>query len=804
MRANEHALVELGRSPQWVAHTAPKVPISPSGSAASTTDPSTWGTVEEAMQIRAAMGLAGVGFVFTNDDPYVGIDLDDAVDPETGDVRRWAQEIVDRLDSYTEVSPSGTGLHILVRGETLRPGAKCGGIEVYSSKRYFTVTGRHIPGTPTTIEDRTDVLKEWYREVFGRSEPPRQDYESPPVDEWLDAALSVIPSDDYEVWTRVGMAMKNELGEAGFDRWHQWSRGSPKYPGERRCHRKWTTFAYGGELTLATVVYLARQQGFTPRTPTTRRIDDAEWDAWLAAQTARNTKAAAPTTAQCTGAKQMSCSDDTKSVPNENDEGYDWTKLRPLSSAPPPDWPEGMLPQPFERFVAAVAEETQTPRCLAAMLVLAMLGTILQLRYVVRLRGSYVEPLPIWMCCAMKSGNRKSAVFAAVLGVLYRAIKEENIRRRAAREQIEAETERTEAELKRVAKELEKEPERAAEIREQMTRLEAGIQNAPKGVRMIAEDATPESLAILMKQNGERIGTFSDEGGVFDILDGHYSRGKANLDVYLKAHSVSPVRVDRVGRPPVEMDTPAMSIGVTPQPSVVASVLSNPRFETRGLLARFSFAEPASLLGSRDVDPAELPKWIVNEYESRVLGLIDFDVPAQPEELRLSPEARLLWLQFAKDNERMLRGGGVLEQLEAWAGKRAGLLARVAGLLHIAAGKGEDVISVETMRRAISIVEWLTVSTLGAHGLTASGVPLARARAVLHVALAHGGETITRREIHQKMRAQYPRVAQLVPVLDVLVEHGYLRELPPTAGPGRPSIVYEINPQLAGFEGFEN
>ena len=59
----------------------------------------------------------------TRDDPYVGIDLDDCRNPETGEIAAWAQEIIDRFDSYTEVSPTGTGVRILIRTATgLLPG----------------------------------------------------------------------------------------------------------------------------------------------------------------------------------------------------------------------------------------------------------------------------------------------------------------------------------------------------------------------------------------------------------------------------------------------------------------------------------------------------------------------------------------------------------------------------------------------------------------------------------------------------------------------------------------------------------
>ena len=106
------AIEALKEYAQWVGWTQDKVPISPSGSPASSTNPETWGTCDEAKAVRSRMGLLGVGFVLTDDDPFVCIDLDKVID-EDGELESWARFICDRFDTFTEYSPSGRGLHIL-------------------------------------------------------------------------------------------------------------------------------------------------------------------------------------------------------------------------------------------------------------------------------------------------------------------------------------------------------------------------------------------------------------------------------------------------------------------------------------------------------------------------------------------------------------------------------------------------------------------------------------------------------------------------------------------------------------------
>lgn len=135
---------------------------------AKSTDPDTWSDYESAVETATEYEDFGLGFVFTEDDPFVGVDLDYCRDPETGEIDEWAQDIVDRLNSFTEVSPSGTGLHIIVRDVELpdwwtnqKDGEK--EIEVYDSVRYFTVTIRPLEDAPIECRSPSE-FEDWLRE----------------------------------------------------------------------------------------------------------------------------------------------------------------------------------------------------------------------------------------------------------------------------------------------------------------------------------------------------------------------------------------------------------------------------------------------------------------------------------------------------------------------------------------------------------------------------------------------------------------------------------------------------------------
>src|SRR5215217_8579822 len=145
-----------------------KIPYSPAtGLKASSTTPENWASYQEAVRACKEHGYDGIGFVFSKDDPFCGVDLDGCLDPKTGELEGWARQIVEELDSYTEISPSGTGVHILMRATIPDGRNRKGRFEAYDRGRYFTVSGKHLAGTPKSIEDRQEELQAVVRRVFG-------------------------------------------------------------------------------------------------------------------------------------------------------------------------------------------------------------------------------------------------------------------------------------------------------------------------------------------------------------------------------------------------------------------------------------------------------------------------------------------------------------------------------------------------------------------------------------------------------------------------------------------------------------
>src|SRR5256714_5027207 len=131
---------------------------------ARTNDPSTWTSIEPALKALATGRYNGIGFVFSESDPFTGTDLDNCV-AKDGSIAPWAQEIITSLSSYTEYSPSKLGLHILTQATLKGAGRKIGTVEMYATERFFTITTDQVPGTPTTLAHRQEAIDALYQRI---------------------------------------------------------------------------------------------------------------------------------------------------------------------------------------------------------------------------------------------------------------------------------------------------------------------------------------------------------------------------------------------------------------------------------------------------------------------------------------------------------------------------------------------------------------------------------------------------------------------------------------------------------------
>ena len=324
----------------------------------------------------------------------------------------------------------------------------------------------------------------------------------------------------------------------------------------------------------------------------------------------------------------------------------------------------------------------------------------------------------------------------------------------------------------------------------------------PVKPRLFTADATPEALASLLFAQGGRMAVLSAEGGIFELMAGRYSNGVPNLDVFLSGHAGDRLLVDRKGRPTEYVERPALTIGVAVQPAVLRRAARVPEMSGRGLLDRFLYALPPPNVGFRDMDPPPVPDAIREAYAATVRTLAaSLDGCDGSFTLRFTPDATAVLSAWSAELEPRRRPDADLGHIQGWAAKLDGATVRVAGLLHVADhvmdGWGRP-IEADTMRAAVKIGRYLIAHALAVFDYMGADPRLEAARRIGRWIVATHQATFTKREAFRALRGQalFPTVDRLAAGLAALDEHGWIRQLVPERGPGRPPSRYETNPAI--------
>jgi hypothetical protein len=157
---------ELKADSAWLLCDESKVPLIATRSgacyAASSTDPETWRSYIDAFAAwhDNEWSFAGIGRVIRAEEDYVGVDLDECIDPVTAKLSPWAARILERLNSYSEVSPSGNGVKVWVKAPSITRAHVKPGLEIYPRSRYFTVTGDVVHGSEIAISDEESLIRD--------------------------------------------------------------------------------------------------------------------------------------------------------------------------------------------------------------------------------------------------------------------------------------------------------------------------------------------------------------------------------------------------------------------------------------------------------------------------------------------------------------------------------------------------------------------------------------------------------------------------------------------------------------------
>ena len=471
-----------------------------------------------------------------------------------------------------------------------------------------------------------------------------------------------------------------------------------------------------------------------------------------------------------------------------------WDTPIPFNDFDLPEFPTDALPPAIRDYVEAVAETTQTSADMAAVASLAILAICVQGKYRIWGKPDWWEPLNLYCVIALPPAERKSAVISLMTAPLEEYEKEVNATLDA--QIIESQMMRSilEKERRSLEDKVSKGKATADDVSNKAKEIAAFKEI--RQLKLFVDDVTSERLTSILAENRGRAAIASAEGGIFDILNGIYTKN-VNIDVFLKGHSGDTIRVDRIGRASELIDHPALTMLLAVQPDVLHGLMTNGTFHGRGLTARFLYSIPKSNRGNRKFYTNPISDAVKSSYNHLICTLLVKDEIDEP--LRLTQGATLILEKLYLNTESRFHTD--LAEIESWAGKYTGAVLRIAGLLHIAENNGipefSDV-NEQTMKNAARIGEYFLEHAKAAHALMGADPVNKQGEYLLSKIQKAQVREFSRRDAMRMCRG-IKTAESIQPVLNRLCEYGYIAPKPtePVLGVGRrPSEVYLTNPIL--------
>lgn len=463
-----------------------------------------------------------------------------------------------------------------------------------------------------------------------------------------------------------------------------------------------------------------------------------------------------------------------------------WPDPTPLPPPEPgPEFPLHTLPDWAQAHAVAVADQVQVPVDLAAMQIIGALSAACTGRANVHVSPNWSEPVNLYLAVAMRSGAGKSPTDKLVVDWL------RNWQRTRMEQTAEAHA-KAALKVRHARKRLTKlEGSEAVDERDLFAAYEAlAVAEAavPPLPRLLADDTSPEAVAGLLREHGQRLAILSTEADLFDMLLRGKPGQRANMNIFLKAWSGDSFTRDRKGGSEsgpewTELSRPLLTIACSVQPSVLAQVRNDPEMTNRGLAARFMVSVPDDVIGYRDVTrrftATRLPT--TDPYEATATQLATrWCSWANPAQLHFSTDASTALCDFLAEIEPRLAKGADLEHLAEWANKLHGSIARYAGLLHLAEGGDPQAeISRSTVDRAIDLGRYWMAHAAVVEGI-ADETAIEQAQGLLAWIAGEGVGAVRLADMqagHRRPGEGLDKIADYIAPVELLEGLGYLRHL---------------------------
>jgi len=568
-----------------------------------------------------------------------------------------------------------------------------------------------------------------------------------------DALSYIHPDLPYGEWIKVLAALHSE----GFDDLaHKWSEGSPQYA-TTEVERKLASFT-GSGITIATVFHYAKEGGY------------------------KNT---------LSGSNPACKTIITSKTP--------WEAAKPLAQVDIPKILDlRLMPNDLADIVGNVAEAIQAPRELAWGVAMAVLATAIGRRAKVEL-PTHKEPSPLWTCCILPPGSRKSGVFNALTKPL--ADIEEELQARWQEEWLgwKAEAELAEAAIQKIKLESKKKGSDRKALTMELAEESRTLEAEPVKPHLYLTDTTTEALRKALQDQGS-IGLLSAEGSSILESFGRYNGGNKGTDMalFLAAHAGDMDKGARVSGTNGVREALA-SMGITAQPDVLQAIGRDKMARGRGLIDRFLFLIPDDPRGSRTyrnqpkLSPATESKWA-----KIIQHIMDIETLETIPCVQVDAEAADAWLDFAQGIEDRQKPGADLRGMAGFASKLAGAVGRIALAYHFTQGRdASSRIDVATMLQAIGTGLAMIDHARAAMQMMGEDQATVRARLVLDCLSRNKVKTVKPRDIYSNGWGGCKDAEDARAVLSILCKHGYCRAVE-TERQGdtgaTPKDAYDVNP----------
>lgn len=384
------------------------------------------------------------------------------------------------------------------------------------------------------------------------------------------------------------------------------------------------------------------------------------------------------------------------------------------------EFPVDALPDKIRPYIQATAESLQVSVDMVATFVIAIISLCVQGKYKIQVKPDWEEPVNLYAVVVMRPSERKSPTLKMVSAPVFEYMEEENERRQPEISENETKKKILTGQITNISRKIagsykKKDSEYTMsdllECQEELRKLE---EEGLKELKLIVDDVTPEALVSTMKENDDRIGIVSAEGGIFGTMAGRYN-DHTNIDIFLKGYSGEYYSTARIGRQGNTLKHPLITIVLAVQPQVICDIMDNKEFSGRGLLARFLYSIPNSLVGSRKYRTEPVNKALKEDYNNLIKDLLKTNEMDFERTIHLSEEADLQSEIYNQQIERRLTDD--LEQIEEWAGKLHGNTMRIAAIFHIVK-YGWDAVNVpleaETLAGAIKVGQYYLEHSMAA------------------------------------------------------------------------------------------